>query len=236
MTPPPGISKTALGLPAAAPTVTPAVAAGKVLAELARALPEKEEQGRAALAGAAGRVAVPPPARRRAFPEGGLMRMSAFLTSLVALALLCGRGGGESHEQKGEKMDLAVYAPGDLKWSDAPPVLPRGAKVAVLEGDPSKEGPFVMRVRLPDGYKIPPHTHPKPERVTVISGTFCVGMGARFDETKGKEMPAGSYGTWPAGMTHFVWARGETVIQLHGMGPWSLTYADPKDDPRNAGK
>src|SRR5260370_42198033 len=101
MPPPRGISKTALGLPAAAPTVTPAVAAGKVLAELARALPEKEEQGRAALAGAAGRGAVPPPARRRAVPEGGLMRMSAFLTSLVALGLLCGRRGGESHAQKG---------------------------------------------------------------------------------------------------------------------------------------
>lgn len=139
-------------------------------------------------------------------------------------------------KKEGEKMDLAVYAPKDLKWADAPPVLPRGAKVALLEGDPSKEGPFVMRVRMPDGYKIPPHTHPKPERVTVISGTFYIGMGDKFDETKGKEMPAGSFGTWPAGMKHFVWAEGETVIQLHGTGPWSLTYAYPRDDPRNSGK
>jgi quercetin dioxygenase-like cupin family protein len=135
-------------------------------------------------------------------------------------------------EKKGEAMDLAVYAPTDLKWTDAPAILPRGAKVAILEGDPTKEGPFVMRVKLPDGYKIPPHTHPKPERLTVISGTVYIGMGAKFDPDKGREMPTGTFGTWPAGMKHFVWAKGETIIQLHGTGPWTLTYVKPEDDPR----
>ncbi len=76
---------------------------------------------------------------------------------------------------------------------DAPASLPPGAKVAILEGDPSKEGPFVMRVKLPDGYKVMPHTHPKDERATVLSGTMYMGMGGKFDEKATKAMPAGSY-------------------------------------------
>jgi quercetin dioxygenase-like cupin family protein len=162
----------------------------------------------------------------------------AILSSAVAaLALLGGRaGGGEPHVVKGEAMDLAVFAPRDLKWADAPPILPRGAKVALLEGDPAKAGPFVMRVRMPDGYRIPPHTHPKRERVTVVAGTFHVGMGDKFDADKGRAMPAGAFGTWPSGMKHYVWAEGETVIQLHGTGPWSLTYVNPEDDPRKVPK
>src|SRR5262245_49106146 len=97
----------------------------------------------------------------------------------------------------------AVYKPADLKWTDGPASLPTGAKIAVLEGDPTKAGPFVFRVKVPDGYKIPPHTHPKAERVTVISGTFHLGMGETFDATKTQELPAGTYGTWPAEMKHF---------------------------------
>jgi hypothetical protein len=164
------------------------------------------------------------------------MKRSRILCALAALVLACGRGGGEPTDKKGEATDLAVYTAKEMSWTDAPPVLPRGAKVAVLEGDPSKEGPFVMRLKMPDGYKIAPHTHPKPERVTVISGTFHVGMGERFDPDKGREMPAGAFGTWPAGMKHYVWTKGETVIQLHGVGPWSLTYVNPEDDPRGPKK
>ncbi len=164
------------------------------------------------------------------------MSRSLMLSAVAALALVCGRGGGEPHEKKGEAMDLSIYTPKEVKWADAPPVLPPGAKAAVLEGNPGKEGPFVLRVRMPDGYRIPPHTHPKPERVTVLSGTFYIGMGDKFDPEKGRAMPAGSFGTWPAGMKHFVWAKGETVIQLHGTGPWSLTYVNPEDDPRKSRK
>jgi quercetin dioxygenase-like cupin family protein len=160
------------------------------------------------------------------------MRWSTPL-AVLALAALCGRGPAEPNTPKGEPSGIAVYAPDAMKWSDAPPVLPRGAQVAVLEGDPSKQGPFVMRVKLPDGYRIPPHTHPKAERLTVISGTFFVGQGATFDTKKGHPMSAGTFGTWPAGMQHFVWTEGETVIQLHGEGPWSLNYVNPTDDPRN---
>ncbi len=133
-------------------------------------------------------------------------------------------------------MALRVYPPAGLKWANGPASLPPGAELAVLEGDPRKEGPFVMRLKMPDGYRIPPHTHPKPERVTVISGTFHIGMGNTFDPAKGTAMPAGTFGTWAPGMKHFVWATGETVIQLHGNGPWVIEYVNPADDPRKAKK
>ena len=140
------------------------------------------------------------------------------------------------HDDKKESMAASVRRPDGLKWQDGPASLPPGAKFAVLEGDPTKPGPFVFRVKVPDGYRIPPHTHPKPERVTVISGTFHLGMGDRFDPSEGEEMPAGTYGTWPAGMKHFVWVKGETVVQFHGDGPWTINYLHPTDDPRNAKK
>lgn len=126
----------------------------------------------------------------------------------------------------------SVYIPSEIKWTDGPPSIPAGAKLAVLEGDPAKAGPFVMRLKLPDGYRLPPHIHPVPERVTVISGTFNIGMGDKFDAAKGTAMPAGTFGTWEAGMKHYVWAKGETIIQLHGTGPWVIEYVNPADDPR----
>jgi quercetin dioxygenase-like cupin family protein len=160
----------------------------------------------------------------------------AFLIALAIVADAGGRSDGDPHASKGAAMDISIHKPQEVTWSDAPASLPRGAKIAVLEGDPDKEGPFVFRARLPDGYRIPPHTHPKVERITVISGTFNVGMGDKFDPTKTQAMPAGTYGFWPAGMQHFVWAKGETVIQFHGTGPWSLIYVNPMDDPRNTKK
>lgn len=132
--------------------------------------------------------------------------------------------------------EFAVFPVTEIKWVEGPASLPKRAQIAVLEGDPTKEGPFVFRIKVPDGYRIPPHTHPKTERVTVISGTFNIGMGDKFDETKTKAMPAGTYGYWETGMKHFVWIKGETVVQLHGMGPWSIKYVNPDDDPRNQKK
>ena len=128
--------------------------------------------------------------------------------------------------------DMALYSPTDIKWRDGPGSLQPGAKFAVLEGDLSKEGPFVMRLWLPDGFKIAPHTHPKVERITVISGTFNLGMGETFDASKTREMPAGTFGHWAAEMRHFAWSKGETVLQLHGVGPWTITYVNQADDPR----
>ena len=134
-----------------------------------------------------------------------------------------------------ETMDGAVlFLADNIKWVDGPPSLPKGASIAVLEGDPTKEGPFVFRVKLPDGYRIPPHTHPKTERVTVISGTFHIGTGDTFDEKAAQAMPAGTYGHWASGMKHFVWVKGESIVQFHGDGPWTINYANPADDPRMA--
>ena len=108
--------------------------------------------------------------------------------------------------------------------------------MAMLEGDPTKEGPFVVRFQFPDGYHIPPHTHPKTERVTVISGAVYLATGEALDRNSAKELLAGSFGFWPAGMKHTAWFGGETVIQLHGIGPWQINYVNPADDPRNAKK
>jgi len=164
------------------------------------------------------------------------MRNMALATALVAVTVVLwsvSRSAGNDHK---DEMKAAIHNPDKLEWKDGPPSLPKGAKFAVLEGDPGKEGPFVFRVKVPDGYKIPPHTHPKPERVTVISGTFNIGMGDKFDARKGEVMPAGTYGTWPAKMKHFVWVKGETIIQFHGEGPWTINYLNPDDDPRKEKK
>jgi quercetin dioxygenase-like cupin family protein len=126
------------------------------------------------------------------------------------------------------------YAPGDLKWGEAPPGLPKGAKVAVLQGDPAAPGLFAMRVTLPAGYRIAPHHHPSDENLTVFSGELYMGLGETFDESKGHAMGPGSFGTMPKGVRHFAWTKAETVFQIHGMGPWGITYVKPEDDPRNA--
>jgi quercetin dioxygenase-like cupin family protein len=128
--------------------------------------------------------------------------------------------------------DMRLSSPANIVWKDGPASLPSGAKMAVLEGDPGKEGFFTMRLWLPDGFRIPPHFHPKVERVTVIKGTFNFGMGEKFDQTATRELPEGTFGFWPAGMRHFAWAKGETILQLHGIGPWMITYVNPSDDPR----
>lgn len=120
----------------------------------------------------------------------------------------------------------------DIKWSAAPPSIPAGAQAAVLYGDPGKEGLFVLRLKLPKGYRLAPHNHPKPEIVTVISGTFRLGMGETADRSKAQPLGAGSFLAMPPGMTHFGFTDEETVIQLNSTGPWALTYVNPNDDPR----
>jgi quercetin dioxygenase-like cupin family protein len=129
-----------------------------------------------------------------------------------------------------------VLNPADLKWGDAPPGLPPGAKLAVLAGDPNKKGLFTVRLQTPAGYKVPPHTHPTAEHITVISGAFNIGTGDKFDEAAGKEMGASGYMVMPAGMKHYAWTPSETIIQVDGMGPFVIKYVNPEDDPRNAKK
>ena len=157
--------------------------------------------------------------------------------SLVALA--AEEKGSAKHSKKSSESTAAqqiTVTPADLKWADAPPSLPSGAKMAVLEGDPGKKGLFTVRLQAPAGYKVPPHTHPTAERVTVISGALHLGMGDKFDETAGQELVAGSFAVMPAGMKHFAWSPDETVIQISAMGPFAIKYVNPADDPRNAKK
>ena len=125
-----------------------------------------------------------------------------------------------------------VVAPQDIKWGPAPEVLPEGAEAAVLFGDPGKEGLFALRLKVPAGYSVPPHTHPTDEVVTVVSGTLHLGMGETADHSKAQSLPAGSFFALPPQSPHFVFADQETVIQISTMGPWGLTYVNPDDDPR----
>ena len=134
-------------------------------------------------------------------------------------------------DDKHDAADSGLKLPADLQWRDAP-ALPPGAKVAVLEGDPAKEGFFAMRVKLPDGYRLPPHFHPTHERLTIISGTFHLGHGEKFDKSAARAMPTGAYSSMPPNMRHFAWAEGETIVQVATIGPWGITYVNPADDPR----
>ena len=129
--------------------------------------------------------------------------------------------------------DHGLLTKDDMKWVPGPASLPPGTKAALLEGDPAKEGPFTLRLQLPDGYTIQPHSHPGVEHVTVLSGTFNLGMGEKFDKSAGRPLAAGSFAFMPPGMKHFALTTGETVIQLHGVGPWKINYVYPADDPRN---
>jgi quercetin dioxygenase-like cupin family protein len=118
-----------------------------------------------------------------------------------------------------------------LKWV-APAAYAKGAQIAVVKGDPSKEGVYVVRLKVPAGYKIPAHTHPNDENVTVLSGSFLIGTGPKLDEKKGVLVKAGGYSYVAKGMTHYAVFPEETVLQRHGTGPQGITYADPADDPR----
>ncbi len=167
-------------------------------------------------------------------------RRSVLALSLCLLGLyLVTQASSQEMPGMGKDSEAAmfnVYPPAEVKWKTGPASLPAGAEIAVLEGDPSKPGPFVFRVKAPDGFTIPPHTHPKAERITVIAGTFHIAMGEKIDRAMGKAMPTGSFGYWPAGMKHFAWVTGETIVQFHGEGPWQINYLNPADDPRNAKK
>lgn len=124
-----------------------------------------------------------------------------------------------------------VSMPETLKWVE-PPVLP-GARLAVVQGDPSMAGPFVYRIKMPPAYKIPPHTHKASENVTVLAGSFSIGVGEKFDPQSGHELPVGGFVSIPPQHPHFAWTGAqETVVQVHGVGPTDLIFVDPADDPR----
>jgi quercetin dioxygenase-like cupin family protein len=120
-----------------------------------------------------------------------------------------------------------------VAWGPAPPFLPPGAQAAVLLGNPGKEGPFVIRLKFPAGYVVPPHHHSQDELLTVIAGRFAVASGEKLDRDASPQLPTASFIHLPAGMPHYAWVENEAVVQINGVGPFDVTYVDPKDDPRN---
>jgi len=163
------------------------------------------------------------------------MRKSFAVVFLVA-GLLVAQTAPKKTATSGAKSKTAkpaatLVTPDTVNWGDAPAVFPPGAKMAVLSGNPGGAGPFVVRLKTPDGYKIMPHWHPTNENVTVISGEFHVGMGDKWQDAGMAALPAGSFASVSAHHNHYGVAKGETVVQVSAMGPFKLVYVNPADDP-----
>ncbi|PYJ47665.1 MAG: hypothetical protein DME85_04290 [Verrucomicrobia bacterium] len=162
------------------------------------------------------------------------MKTIFFAFGIISVAAALVFAAGEAQSTATSATEHRVTKPSDLKWGEAPPGLPASAKVAALNGDPTQAGPFTVRLKAPADYKVMPHTHPTDERLTVISGSFRIGMGERFDETKMQEMGPGSYIVLPSGMAHFAKSAKESIVQIDSEGPFQINYVNPADDPRNA--
>ena len=121
----------------------------------------------------------------------------------------------------------------EAQWGPAPPLLPAGAEIAVLSGDPTKSAPYAVRLRFPANYEIPAHSHPTDENVVVTSGSLFLGMGDKLDRTKGTPFTVGGFAVAPAGMNHYAYTKAVTTIVLYGQGPVEVKYVNPADDPRN---
>jgi hypothetical protein len=149
----------------------------------------------------------------------------AVLSVILALACL---GGFAAWGQHSNHM---MVTPDELKWTDVAS-LPAGAKLAVIEGPLNEAVPFTFRLKFPVNYRLPAHWHPAIEHVTVISGTFNMGAGDKLDRSKTKALPAGSVAIMQPKTNHFAWTEEETIVQVHGVGPWAINYVNPGDDPR----
>lgn len=165
------------------------------------------------------------------------MIRQALLVAVLAVAAGCS-GAAPSTSASGRAADPQVFTPaasepGPLKWTKAPAAFPAGAEIALIEGDSSKPGPYTLRLKFPDGYQLLPHSHPNDEHLTVIQGTFYLGVGDRVDKAAAKELPVGSFSLIANGVRHYASVKGETIVQLHGVGPGGLVYVNPSDDPRN---
>jgi hypothetical protein len=151
---------------------------------------------------------------------------------LIGIGLLCGAGLAVTMGASAAHSDKKTFTPDSIPYGAAPAFLNPGAQLAVLEGDPgASTGDYTVRLKMPDGYKIAPHWHPLRENVTVISGTFKVGMGDSFEQMTMIAFPAGSFAYMDPDMHHYAMASGEVVVQVHGMSPLQFKYVDPNDDP-----
>lgn len=150
----------------------------------------------------------------------------------VALSLAVAAVFGAATQPQAAESHHTVVSADSVKWGPAPPSLPPGAQAATLLGSPAKEGPFVLRLRFPAGFIVPPHRHSKDEFVTVIAGKFAIASGEKVDRASLKALPPASFVHLPAGMPHYAWAEVESIVQINGTGPFDVIYIDPSDDPR----
>jgi len=160
------------------------------------------------------------------------MRSTRFISFATIFAFMaCAHGGTRSTEVgSGQTADTGPQQ--TIQWGPAPAVFPPGAQFAVMQGDPSKAGePFTVRLRLPDGYLIPPHTHPTEEDVTVLSGTFLAGMGPNVVESDLHPFGRGDFAAIPSNHAHYARARGETIVQVNAIGPFAITFVKPDGTP-----
>jgi quercetin dioxygenase-like cupin family protein len=130
-----------------------------------------------------------------------------------------------------------IQTPAEVKWGPAPPMLPAGAQIAVLAGDPGKSAPYTIRLKFPANYAIPAHSHPNDEHVVVVAGALSIGMGDKLSKTAEghKTLGVGGFALMPANMNHFAYTTNAvTTIMLYGQGPVEFKYVNPADDPRNA--
>jgi uncharacterized RmlC-like cupin family protein len=153
-----------------------------------------------------------------------IRRSLTFLLASIAIGLTCTVSSGAQSAH--------ILVPADkIQWSPAPPALPAGAQIAVLEGNPSEKGTVVLRLKLPANYSVPAHWHSMTERVTVLSGAFHAGMGDKLDKQNSTPMDPGSFVMLPAKMHHFACTSAPTVVQIDLEGPFDIFYVDPKDNP-----
>ena len=150
------------------------------------------------------------------------MKSGIVLATALAVTIPAGLAAQDMRKSSGAT-DIGtrhtITMPDAVKWGPAPPFMPPGSQIAVMFGDPAKKGLFIIRGKMPDGYTIPPHWHSTIENVTVLSGTFHIGMGDKLDKSKGHALGPGGFFSAPPRMSHFAWATGETVVEVTGIGP-----------------
>jgi quercetin dioxygenase-like cupin family protein len=162
--------------------------------------------------------------------KGKIMKFPVMMAALLLAASMPAVAGDKIDRMTADKMES--FTSDKMKWKDEP-ILPKGAKSALLLGDPTKAGVFIVRLKFPPNYPIAPHTHPFTEVITVLSGQLGNGMGEKFDKSNGEVLNAGDSFVLPAGHAHYVWTNDqETIVELIATGPWDISYIDPKDDPR----
>lgn len=161
------------------------------------------------------------------------------LFQMITIFAFCGTMAAQaqvSEQGTDSATHPVILSPAEVFWMAAPDSFEPGAELAVLQGDLGSDGLSTARLRLPAGYKVAPHWHGADEHVTVISGEFAIGSGANFNLEAMHVLPAGSYVMMPAEHVHYARAVTDTVIQLNATEPFTMTYADPSDDPRNSNR